>query len=278
MRHLKFLLLFPIFYSVNCISQTVEEVSLPLTSKVEIKSDYGVEYVIYISLPPEYLNSDKTFPVVYVLDGDLTFGIAYNSRVLMSYGKEIPEVILVGLAYKEGFESIHNNRLRDFTPTAWSEEQIEKFTGVSGIKNSGGADSFLNFLEDSVKKYINSNFRVDQNNQTLVGYSLSGLFAVHVANKKESYFNNYLIASPSLWWFGPSLPDFSKSSNASQLYWSVGSLENPEAMVNPWKKMTSVLELSNFAIQSEILEKEGHVTAFNSAFTRGIKFLFKTNN
>ncbi len=62
------------------------------------------------------------------------------------------------------------------------------------------------------------------------------------------------------------------------MYWSVGSLENPEAMVNPWKKMTSVLELSNFAIQSEILEKEGHVTAFNSAFTRGIKFLFKTNN
>ncbi len=151
MRHLKFLLLFPIFYSVNCISQTVEEVSLPLTSKVEIKSDYGVEYVIYISLPPEYLNSDKTFPVIYVLDGDLTFGIAYNSRVLMSYGKEIPEAILVGLAYKEGFENIHNNRLRDFTPTVWSEEQIEKFTGVSGIKNSGGADAFLNFLEDSVK-------------------------------------------------------------------------------------------------------------------------------
>ncbi|PWL40418.1 hypothetical protein DKG77_06280 [Flagellimonas aquimarina] len=275
MKPLKYcLLLVLILGNSKAICQTLHEVSLPLTSKIEMKSNYGAEYSVYISLPAEYLNSDKTYPVIYTMDGDLTFGIVYNSRVLMSFGREIPEVILVGLAYKEGFENIHSNRLRDLTPTKWPEVQIEKFTGISGIENSGGADNFLNFLEDCVKKYINDNYRANKNDETLVGYSLSGLFATYVASKKEPYFNKYLIASPSLWWFGSSLPVFSDTNKGLPMYWSVGSQENQETMVKPWKKLTSELKSVGFLINPEILADEGHVTAFNSAFHRGIKYLF----
>ena len=52
-------------------SQVDKEAPLPLTTKVELKSDYGQEYNIYLSLPAEYKDSKDSFPVVYIMDADL---------------------------------------------------------------------------------------------------------------------------------------------------------------------------------------------------------------
>ncbi|WP_411032050.1 alpha/beta hydrolase [Spongiimicrobium sp. 3-5] len=255
-------------------SQPKTGVTLPQTSQITLSSEYGQEYKIYISLPPGYDDSNKSYPVIYVLDADLTFGIVYNTRVLMSYGEEIPEVILVGIAYKEGFENIHNRRFRDFTPTRRNENEIEQLTGIRGINNSGGAHNFLDFIQHTVKNYIQNSLRINTNDETLVGYSLSGLFATYVASLEEKHFNKYLIASPSLWWFGEDLPSFSLTDTGLQIYLSIGSKENPDAMLNPWKKIQSQLKSANIKIYSEILDKDTHVTAFNKAFPNGIRTLF----
>lgn len=191
-------------YSVN--GQSNSEVTLPLTTMTQMKSTYGQEYEIYISLPPEYNTSEDAFPVVYLLDGDLTFGLAYNTRTLMTFGKEIPPMILVGISYSDDFQNIHKNRFRDFTPTKWPSEKIFEISGINNVDESGGADQFLDFLVTEVKKYVNTHYRIDTSSETLVGLSLSGLFATHTAMNHTELFDNYLISSPSLWWYNGQLP------------------------------------------------------------------------
>ena len=57
------------------------------------------EYKIYIHLPASYSKSDTSYPVFYELDADIAFGIISEAGTLLSRRKEMPEVILVGIAY-----------------------------------------------------------------------------------------------------------------------------------------------------------------------------------
>ncbi|NAY92187.1 hypothetical protein GTQ34_09670 [Muricauda sp. JGD-17] len=263
--------------------QSNREVTLPLTELIQMESKYGQEYEIYLSLPPEYHTSEDAFPVVYLLDGDLSFGLAYNTRILMAFGGEIPPMILVGISYSEDFKNIHGNRFRDFTPTKWPAQKIFEVTGTKDIDESGGADQFLDFLVNDIKQSITENYRVDTNSETLVGLSLSGLFVTHVVMKHPASFDNYLISSPSLWWYNGQLPtienmEFKENQNPISIYTAIGSEEPFRAMVLNWVEFTNYFNKTNpegIDFVSEVLYGETHVTTFNRALPRGLQVLFK---
>ena len=54
---------------------------------------------IFISLPTNYVESDKLYPVLYVLDGDIAFGMAASIARYLQIGGNIPELIIVGIGY-----------------------------------------------------------------------------------------------------------------------------------------------------------------------------------
>ncbi|WP_222983875.1 alpha/beta hydrolase [Flagellimonas meishanensis] len=281
----KYILTLFLLLQYTAQGQSNSEVTLPLTDVVKMKSKYGQEYEIYISLPPEYNASEDTFPVVYILDGDLTFGIAYNTRVLMSFGKEIPPLILVGISYSEDFENIHNNRFRDFTPTKWPAQKIFEISGVNHVHDSGGADQFLDFLVAEVKNHLNTNYRVNTDSETLVGLSLSGLFATYVALKHTKNFDKYLISSPSLWWYDGPLPKMEsiklkENEKPISIYTAIGSEESFQVMLLKWVELTSYFSQNKpegIIFTSEMLYEETHVTNFNRALPRGLKTLFNNH-
>jgi len=143
---------------------------------------------LWVKLPAGYIVDDTTkYPVVYLLDGKNNF--QYTAGLLRQLEiRSVPKSILVGI--------INTNRSRDLTPPASEEEEDE-----------GGAENFLNMLEEELFPFIEKNFRTDKF-RTIIGHSYGGLFAVYALAQKPSLFNAYLAISPSLWWDDQKFLDF----------------------------------------------------------------------
>ena len=95
------------------------------------------EYKLYINLPRNYQDSDTHYPVVYLLDAQWDYPMLVSLYGPLNYDGDVPDLILVGVTWGGDESTPHQNRLRDFTPTA-----------VPGANGSGGAPAFLSFLKN----------------------------------------------------------------------------------------------------------------------------------
>ena len=147
------------------------------------------DYKIYIHLPVSYSKSDTSYPVIYGLDADIGFAISSDVCKLLSFRKEMPEVIIVGIAYGAYPGQEGNNRGRDYSPTT-----------VAGSPTSGGAENFFKFIRDELIPVIDSKYRTNPNDSTLSSASFGGLFSLYVLFEHPGIFYRYKISSPNLRW------------------------------------------------------------------------------
>jgi len=181
------------------ISFLVAGLSLPLLSqaaggkpeavaraeKIMIRSAVlNEERELRISKPRSYDQSQASYPVLYVLDGDLNFHVTAEIVRYLSAYSLIPEMIVVGVW--------NTDRNRDMTPNKPKEEGARYGT-------AGGADNFLRFLGEEAIPFIEQSYRA-QPGRTIVGHSLSGLLAVHALLARPELFSATIAISPALWW------------------------------------------------------------------------------
>ena len=151
-------------------------------------------YSVY--LPPSYNNSDKSYPVIYVLDGDLhrlraVSGIveALSTETLEN---QVNESIIVAIPNSE--QAI---RERDLTPTnvdwVFEGKVLEKF------ENIGNADNYISFFENELIPLISKTYRTSDK-RILIGESFGGLFAAHTLLVKPQLFTDYLIIDATYLW------------------------------------------------------------------------------
>lgn len=248
----------------------------------------GQDFQIDISLPASYAESDKQYPVIYMLDSSSEFPIVAGNLRMLQFGMEMPEVILVGIGYKDASPlQVYSWRIHDLTPTNDPEDAQRRkgdvFPMLDGIE-SGGADDFIEFIETQVKPLVNQTWRVDPGDQTLLGHSLGGLFGLYVLFHHTDSFDKYVLASPSLWWdktvsyqyeetYARTNPDMAK-----RIFMSVGELEDQEKLVSHMKKMSdriSARQYPGLKIDTHIFEGESHYSVIGTAFNRGLQFVFK---
>ena len=96
----------------------INQVCLDNTEQFSISSDYvkGETYVIQVGLPIGYSASAKSYPVLYITDGDISFGMTKGIADLLMLGKEIQEIIVVGISYGQGSKYRQEKRRRDLIP------------------------------------------------------------------------------------------------------------------------------------------------------------------
>lgn len=242
----------------------------------EFQSDItGERYFIQVALPRSYSDSQETYPVHYIMDADGAFGTCTEISRLLALNNEVPEMIIVGIAYKVSIEEYLFNRQRDYTPTA-----------VDGYAGSGGGEKFLKFFNGELIPFIGSQYRVKKSERAISGASYGALFVLFTLFHKLEMFNGYIAMSPSFYWdneilFKYEQKYFEKSSNLPvKLFMSAGSLENQDAYIEPLNHFTQILNsrgYSGLEVKSMILEEETHYSSFGNAFTKGIKWLFKTD-
>lgn len=160
------------------------------------------ELTISVSAPA-LASPDVQAPVVYVVDGDLLFGMAAELGRAMSVVGSVPAHYVVGIGYDASYPDFVKLRTPDLSPPLRSGE-IERMGAqgaIIGCERNGGADAFLAFLVDTLRPEIAARYpQADSREQVLFGHSLGGLFASHALVSRPDSFSAFIASSPSLWW------------------------------------------------------------------------------
>ena len=134
-----------------------------------------------VSLPPSF-NKDlkKTYPLIFLLDGDYLFDPFQGAMSYGNYWEDLPEAIIVGLD-----QNIENERVEDCT-----------FDETTGLPEGKGA-SFYEFIGSELipfiqKKYRTSNFRI------IAGHDVTAGFINFFLYKDVPLFYAYISLSPEL--------------------------------------------------------------------------------
>ena len=160
----------------------------------------GDTRTLRIYLPPSYSqNPLKRYPVLYMHDGQNLFeaatafgGVEWQvdetSNNLMNNG-QMDEVIVVGV------DNGGADRIYEYTPCC--DPQY----------GGGGADVYERFLLETVRPYINQNYRTltTNKNTAIMGSSLGGLVSTYIARRNPAVFSKSAGLSSSFWWNGQAL-------------------------------------------------------------------------
>lgn len=165
-------------------------------AQFQIKSkNTGHDYLIQIYKPP-VAPPQQGYPVLYILDGNATFTTAANIAQSIGAGSAklgLDPLMIVAVGYPQQKTFDVQKRAYDYTPKPSAEFQAQ------GKYKYGGADKFINFLNDELKPEIAKQFPVNSQQQSLYGHSFGGLLVLYHFFQKPDAFQRYFAASPSLW-------------------------------------------------------------------------------
>jgi predicted alpha/beta superfamily hydrolase len=126
----------------------------------------------------------KKFPVLYVLDGDDHFEALVGMMKRLNSTENCPEMIVVGIS------NSNRNRSRDLTSTKADDPRF-------GLRNTGGGDKFMAFIEKELIPKIESNYPTAPY-RIFIGHSAGGLLVMNTLLKQNNLFNAYVAIDPGM--------------------------------------------------------------------------------
>ncbi len=203
---------------------------------------------IWIYLPPNYDVSDDRYPVLYMHDGQNLFD-ATTSYVgewevdetlngLSDLGFRVPIVV--------GIDHGGTERINEYLP--WINNQY----------GGGLGDEYVDFLVQTLKPYIDENFRTlpDRENTGVMGSSMGGLISQYAALKFQDVFSKAGIFSPA-YWISDSVWVFTsgvQKQEPMRIYQLMGGAEGDEYTQGMWN-MNDSLAVMGFG-ENELVSKE----------------------
>ena len=162
---------------------------------LRMTSDRQRDYAIRVHLPQAHAPA-AGYPVIWLLDVPTTW--APMQHALHESGAN--DIAVIGIGWDVDKDGVDPNlRRRDFTLPARHEVPPPR-GGDGHWREDGDADAFLRFLTGTLQPHCLAELPLDPRRQTLVGHSLSGLFALHALVARPLAFQRYVAASPSIWW------------------------------------------------------------------------------
>lgn len=162
-----------------------------------LKSKSGEKYKIFIARQKNVARYDR---VVFMVDANAQFPILLNSYAKIyangakQNAKAVPKlsktVLIVGIGYDSPLAYDIKRRTRDLTPAASGEEYA----------NGGGATEFYDFVKDELFPLVEKKYSTAKSDKIYFGHSFGGLFGIYALLRDDGIFDEFFIASPSLWW------------------------------------------------------------------------------
>jgi len=232
-------------------------------------------FYIYIKIPKGYEdNPGKTYPAIFLLDGDIAFPMSWSIVRYLQYGKYVPDVFVIGIGYGGLLSSnTINKRERDYS-----------ISSIEGLKDSGGGEKFLEFLKSELLPLMSTKYRLDNTQFTFSGHSLGASFVLHTLFSEPELFSNYISSSPYLFYAQEKLlsleaknMDRIKDSDC-KLFISLGANEEQKEYFQPINKIVTQLkqrDSSYLKMNFKVFEQGVHFSTPAEALTYGLIFCFE---
>jgi hypothetical protein len=228
-------------------------------------------FQLLISLPPNYHpDSARRYAVIYLTDADYSFGMTKDLANYLNWGEEIPEHIIVGVAYGGSVGNWGQKRQRDFLPVANKDVYL-----------SGGAAQFTDFLEKELIPFVDSAYNTKPQDRTLIGMSYGGVFGTYVLLKRPGIFKRYILGTTYFGYEKDVLYTYEKEYAAShadlpaRVYASVGGAET--YALKHFEDFTKILadrKYPNLKLKAEVLPDEVHSSVGGGTLARGLRWVF----
>ncbi|NOQ91599.1 MAG: DUF4968 domain-containing protein, partial [Flavobacteriaceae bacterium] len=234
---------------------------------------------VWIYLPPNYKTANKSFPVIYMHDGQNLFDTS------TSYSGEWSVDETLNKLYKDynasfivvGIDNAKDKRLDEYSP--WKNENY----------GGGEGDAYLEFIVKKLKPYIDSNYKTltNKDNTAIFGSSMGGLISYYAGLKYPDIFGKIGVFSPAFW-FAPEVNEFSKTHGNIQdtkMYFLAGGKEGKNTTFHEINKtvkgMNSIIAalkevgFSSKNIQSKVVPEGKHnEKLWRDNFEESIRWLF----
>lgn len=251
---------------------------LPNTRAHEIVSRRVPDrYLIDVGLPAGYASdTSRKYPVLYVLDGDKSFGLARDVADWLAWSGEIEPIIVVGISYGQGWWS---KRARDMTlgpdrARVWGD-----------FPTAGGASRFTAFLREELIPFVDITYRSDADRRALAGLSLGGLYGAIALFTEPALFNRFILVGPAFAWDSMSIgrlesefaADSTRARRLSALVYTAIGENDDEHVPGPWRDLVATIRARSYpglTLHDEVLSGETHISAWPIGLTRGLRRLF----
>lgn len=159
-------------------------------------------YRLFVSIPAQPA-PPQGHPVVYLIDGNLHFGIAVDTMRIQACWPDVRDAVIVGIGYPtDRVAEALALRMQDLT-TPISEAMANEpwFRKMpTPALGYGHLDDYLRMVEEEVKPRVADIVPVDADDQTLMGHSLGGLTTLHALFRRTGSFQQFVAIAPSIWW------------------------------------------------------------------------------
>ncbi len=227
----------------------------------------GRPYHIYVRLPEDYGTTDKNYPVVYLLDGDILFPIIGAYHLLLHYDEPVPEAIVVGISYGTLDRTNGNYRSTDYSTPPLDDGDA-----------NGGAAAYQQFLADELIPKIEARYRTNPARRILLGQSRGGHFILYSAISRPDLFRGSIASNPPLNpnkdFFFQSLADM--PSTDSKLFYSSASRDYETLRADSLDlfKHLETEEKKPWQLKTVTMESETHAAGIVNVYRAAMLWFF----
>lgn len=189
---------------------------------------------IWLYLPPSYTTSKKSYPVIYMHDGQNLFDVATSG-----FGEWKIDEFLDSAALKGGKEFIvvgvdHGGA-----------ERLKEYNPYNSEYGTGKGKEYVAFLAETLKPHIDENYRTkaDFKNTAVAGSSMGGLISMYAIAKYPKVFGNAGVFSPAFWIAEQLKVDLKSDVSklkVNKIYFVAGALES-KTMLNDMENVYNIL-------------------------------------
>jgi predicted alpha/beta superfamily hydrolase len=233
--------------------------------------ELGNQRDVLVYLPPSYHQDERSYPVLYMQDGqnlfDPTTSFAGDwgvGRAMNAAARRGVEAIVVGVP------NMGPERLDEYSPFP---------DAAAGGGGKGGA--YADFLARTLKPIVDERFRTarERDGTAVVGSSMGGLASLAALLRHPETFGAAGVLSPSLWFAGGAI--FSEIERApyvpARIYLDIGVQEGPEHVANA-RRMRDLLLRKGYRIGADLRWLESRSgrhdeRSWGRRFARALPFL-----
>jgi len=199
---------------------------------------------VWVYLPPDYDSNNKSYPVLYMQDGQNLFDANTSYSQEWEVDESLNELFTNGDegVIVVGIDNGGEKRIDEYSP--WLNSQY----------GGGEGDAYVNFIVETLKPYIDTNFRTkpDRLNTGIMGSSMGALISFYAAMEHQDVFSKAGIFSPSFW-FSDQVYDHveTKGKNYDMNIFLLGGGQESAGLLQDMNNMVTTLYNAGFE-ESEI--------------------------